>query len=88
MVVPRAEESTVVLWAVAAGKGMGAVELERGLKPCFPFHERELFTPEKQEDVFTPRRGAGVEVYDILGHLIHYCKYRAENTLKYISKWQ
>ena len=41
MVVPRAEESTVVLWAVAAGKGMGAVELERGLKPCFPFHERE-----------------------------------------------
>ena len=42
MVVPRAEESTVVLWAVAAGKVMGAVELERGLKPCFPFHEREL----------------------------------------------
>ena len=42
MVVPRAEESTVVLWAVAAGKGMGAVELERGLKPCFPFHQRAI----------------------------------------------
>ena len=35
-VVPRAEESTVVLWAGAADKGMGAVE--RGLRLCFPFH--------------------------------------------------
>ena len=37
-VVPRAEESTVpvVLWVGAAHKGMGAVE--RGLRPCFPFH--------------------------------------------------
>ena len=35
-VVPRAEDqSTVVLWAGAADKGMGAVE--RGLRPCFPF---------------------------------------------------
>ena len=34
-VVPRAEDqSTVVLWAGAADKGMGAVE--RGLRPCFP----------------------------------------------------
>ena len=39
-VVPRAEESTVVLWAGAADKGMGAVE--RGLRLCFPFHIREL----------------------------------------------
>ena len=34
-VVPRAEDqSTVVLWAGVADKGMGAVE--RGLRPCFP----------------------------------------------------
>ena len=36
-VVPRAEESTVVLWAGAADKGMGVVQgLESELKPCFP----------------------------------------------------
>ena len=40
-VVPRAEESTVVLWAGAADKGMGAravqgLELELELRPCFP----------------------------------------------------
>ena len=38
-VVPRAEESTVVLWAGAADKGMGARAvqgLELELRPCFP----------------------------------------------------
>ena len=36
-VVRRAEESTVVLWAGTADKGMGAVQgLEPELKPCFP----------------------------------------------------
>ena len=38
-VVPRAEESTVVLWAGAADKGMGARAvqgLEPELRPSFP----------------------------------------------------
>ena len=36
-VVPRAEESTVVQWAGAADKSMGAVQgLEPELRPCFP----------------------------------------------------
>ena len=40
-VVPRGEESTVVLWAGAADKGMGAravqgLELELRSRPCFP----------------------------------------------------
>ena len=38
LVEQMGEESTVpvVLWVGAAHKGMGAVE--RGLRPCFPFH--------------------------------------------------
>ena len=45
--VSRAEESTVVLWAGAADKGMGARAvqgLELELRPCFPLLSSEYST--------------------------------------------
>ena len=40
-VAPRAEESTVVLWAGAADKGMGAVNgAEAGVEALFPIISR------------------------------------------------
>ena len=41
--VPRAEESTAVLWAGAADKDMGEVQgPEPELRPCFPFLEPDI----------------------------------------------
>ena len=43
VVVPRAEESTAMLWAGAANKDMGEVQgPEPELRPCFPLYMQSL----------------------------------------------